>query len=99
MFAVIFRAKINQLDAEYSALAKRMRDLAINNYGCKEFTACTEGDDEIAISYWDNESQIIKWKQDAEHLSAQEKGRANWYKSYSVQVVEIKREYSSSTSS
>lgn len=33
-------------------MAKKMRELAINQYDCLEFTAITEGSDEIAISYW-----------------------------------------------
>lgn len=93
MYAVIFKAKINKLDKSYSETAQKMRELAINKYGCKEFTAVTEGTNEIAISYWENQEQIVKWKQDAEHLVAQELGRSTWYKSYKVEVVEIIREY------
>ena len=97
MYAVIFRAEISELDAEYSAMAERMRDLAISKYGCREFIACTEGNTEIAISYWDSESQIKHWKQNSEHLSAQSKGRSKWYKSYTVQVVEVVRAYNSNS--
>ncbi len=96
MFAVIFRAEIKNLDAEYNEMAKKMRDLALNQFGCKEFIAITEGDYEVAISYWDNEEQIKEWKQNAEHMAAQRKGQNNWYSAYTVQVVEIVREYSSS---
>ncbi len=94
MYAVIFRAEIAQLDEEYSVMAAKMRDLAIQEYGCREFTAVTEGHSEIAISYWDSEDQIRAWKENAEHLVAQRKGRAQWYVSYKVQIVEVVREYS-----
>lgn len=97
MYAVIFRAEILALDAEYAAMANRMRDLAINEYGCVQFIACTEGDNEVAISYWENEQQIRRWKQNAEHLAAQEKGRSRWYKSYTVEVVQVVRSYRSGT--
>ena len=97
MYAVIFRAVIRELDAEYAAMASRMRDLAINEYGCVKFVACTEGQNEIAISYWESEAQIQKWKQNAEHLIAQDKGRSKWYESYSVEVMEVVRAYGSST--
>jgi len=97
MYAVIFRAEINELDSRYSDMASRMRDLAINQYGCMEFTSVTEGIQEIAISYWQDQEQIKKWKQDSEHLVAQELGQSVWYKSYKVQVVEILREYSKNT--
>lgn len=95
MFAVIFRAEVATVDAEYAELATRMRDLAMQDYGCREFTSCMDGSSEIAISYWDNEQQIKLWKQNAEHLVAQGKGRTQWYKSYSVEVVEIVRSYGS----
>ena len=95
MYAVIFRAEIAELDDEYSAMGARMRDLAIGQYGCKEFIAVTEGSTELAISYWDNESQIRDWKNNPEHLAAQDKGKSKWYKSYTVRVVEVVREYSS----
>ena len=97
MYAVIFRAEIDKLGSRYSDMASKMRDLATNKYGCIEFTSVTEGSHEIAISYWRDLEQIKKWKQDSEHLVAQELGRSIWYKSYKVQIVEILREYSKNT--
>ncbi len=93
MYAVIFRAEINELDASYCQMAAQMRELAINEYGCTEFTALTEGTQEIAISYWQSQEQIKKWKQNAKHIVAQELGLSKWYKSYQVQIVEVVREY------
>ena len=93
MYAVIFKATINKLNEAYSNTASRMREIAINEYGCSEFVSVTEGDQEISISYWKEQEDIIKWKQDAEHIAAQELGKSEWYKSYQVQVVDIVREY------
>ena len=93
MYAVIFRAQIKHLDDEYTATAVRMRELAINKYNCLDFTSCTQADQEIAISYWSSEDDIISWRQDPEHLAAQEKGRSRWYTNYSVEVTSIKRSY------
>jgi len=95
MYAVIFRAKMTGLDEEYDRVAKRMRELALGDYGCLEFISVTQGSEEIAISYWENEHQIWKWKRNAEHTLAQELGRSKWYESYKVQVVEVIREYGS----
>ena len=97
MYAVIFKAEINKLDKDYSDTAQRMRQLAMEKYGCTDFIAVTEGSYEIAISYWEHQEQIIAWKQDAEHLVAQELGSSTWYTSYKVEVVEVMREYTSST--
>jgi len=93
MYAVIFRAEINEIDSAYSEMAAQMRDLAKNKYGCIEFTAITEGANEIAISYWQSLEQIELWKNDVNHRVAQEQGRSKWYKDYQVQVVKIIREY------
>lgn len=93
MYAVIFKAKITTLDESYTEMAKRMRELALDKYGCTDFISATEADYEIAISYWETQEQIKKWKQDAEHLVAQELGRSSWYASYKVEVVKIIREY------
>ena len=94
MFAVIFKAKIKSTDDQYADYASRLRKLAIGKYGCLEFNAVSEGGQEIAISYWENESQIKAWKKDPEHLKAQKIGQEKWYESYSVEVVEISRAYS-----
>jgi len=98
MFVVIFRAKPKTQDETYTKTVARMRALAFEKYGCLDFVAATDtgsdGEQEVAISYWESEAAIRKWKQDSEHLLAQESGRANWYESYTVQVLELKREYS-----
>lgn len=94
MYAVIFKAEAKALDEEYYQMAQKMRKLALTKYGCTEFEAVSDGSKEIAISYWNNLDNIKQWKQDSEHLSTQELGKSIWYKSYTVQVVEIIREYS-----
>jgi heme-degrading monooxygenase HmoA len=95
MFAVIFRANPAAQDALYSQTVETMRALAFEKYGCVEFITATEKDgQEIAISYWEDEASILRWRKDAEHTLAQELGRTQWYDSYRVQVLEIKREYS-----
>ena len=93
MFVVIFRAQAKALDAEYSAMAAQMRDLALTQFGCLDFTAATEGDQEIAVSYWPDEASIRAWKQHADHLLAQQLGRERWYARYSVEVAEVKSHY------
>jgi len=93
MFVVIFRARVRQFDAEYSRVAARMRELALGQFGCLEFHAVTEGDDEVALSYWPDEQSIRAWRNHPEHVLAQQAGRDRWYESYSVQVAQITREY------
>jgi len=92
-FVVIFRAQAQALDADYSAMAAQMRELALTQFGCLDFTATTEGDQEIAVSYWPDEASIRAWKQHTDHLAAQRLGRERWYAAYSVEVAEVTRRY------
>lgn len=93
MFIVIFRAQVRQFDADYSAMAAQMRELALTQFGCLEFTAVTEGEQEIALSYWPDEASIRAWKQHGDHLAAQKLGRERWYAAYSVEIAEVTRSY------
>ena len=95
MFAVIFKATINELDDEYYETASRLRELALTEYGCTEFSSYSQGSEEVAISYWPSKVHIQAWKNLAEHKRAQELGKTRWYRSYHVQVVEILNDYSS----
>lgn len=97
MFIVIFRVKIAELDKEYDRMTVRMRALAEQKYGCLGFVSVTEGDAEISISYWKNQEQIKAWKNDAEHIAAQELGKSKWYRWYKVQIAEVVREYENNT--
>ena len=94
MFVVIFRAKARNLDAEYSKVAARLRDLALNEFGCLEFHSVSENGNEIALSYWTSEADIRAWKSHPEHVATQTRGKEVWYESYSVQIANITREYS-----
>ena len=91
MYAVIFKATIAKFDEEYFSTAQRLKDLAFKKYGCRNFISATEGDQEIAISYWGSEQQILDWKNDPEHRHAQKLGQDKWYKSFSVEVCKIVR--------
>ena len=93
MYAVIFKATVEQFDKEYFAMAERLRKLAFEQYGCRSFDSYTEGSSEVAISYWSSLEQIQAWKLDPVHQAAQQTGQGRWYSSYQVQVVEVLREY------
>ena len=93
MYAVIFTARMSEIDETYSSTASRMRELAQSKYGCVEFTALVEGDQEVSISYWESLDHVKAWHQDPEHRIAQELGRQKWYSSFQVQVVQVLREY------
>ena len=93
MYVVIFTAKIAELDAEYFDVASKLRDRAMNTYGCTEFISTTQGKQEIALSYWPDLDSVKRWKADELHIQAQQKGKSNWYQGYRVEVCEITRRY------
>jgi len=93
VYVVIFRATVKEFDAQYTKTAARMRELALTEFGCLEFNAVTEGQDEIALSYWPDEQSISAWRAHPEHQAAQMLGRERWYSAYSVDVAEIGRAY------
>jgi len=89
MYAVIFKATVTDLDEEYFHMAAGLKELAFNKYGCQDFVSVTEGDQEIAISYWKTKEQIRDWKNDPHHRRAQAMGRDKWYKSFTVEICEV----------
>lgn len=96
MYVVIFTAKIAEMDAEYFDLASKLRERAINDYGCTEFISASQGSQEIALSYWPDLESIKRWKADELHIKAQELGRSDWYQGYRVEICEITRRYGES---
>ncbi|WP_394132651.1 antibiotic biosynthesis monooxygenase family protein [Shewanella maritima] len=93
MFAVIFKAKVGQLDEQYGEMVATMRQLAFEQYQCIDFVAVSEGELEVAISYWHSLDDIQAWRNDKTHQQAQALGKSRWYQSYNVEVVEVKRSY------
>lgn len=91
MYVVIFSATVSDLDSQYSEMAERLRDLALTDYGCLGFNAVTEGEREIAVSYWPSLDAITAWKRDVQHNAAQALGKEKWYHSYKIDVAKIER--------
>lgn len=52
----------------------------------------------ITVSYWESLDAIKNWKQQTEHLQAQEKGRTDLYDWYNVKICKVVLEYEFSKS-
>jgi heme-degrading monooxygenase HmoA len=91
MYAVIFRATVAELDDEYRQMSQRLKNLAFEKYGCIDFVSVTEGNEEVAVSYWESEAHIQAWKNDPVHRHAQSLGRDKWYRSYSIDICQVSR--------
>lgn len=94
-YVVIFKAQIQHLDAGYFQMAQTLREKALHSFNCLQFEALSENGHEIALSYWENLADIHAWHLDAEHQVAQQLSRDKWYKNFSVEICEIKKQYAS----
>ena len=80
----------DQPDDEYDATATRMVELAERQPGFLGIESART-DIGITVCYWADEAAIAAWKADAEHLLAQEHGRGEWYRQYSLRVARVER--------
>lgn len=93
-YAVIFSATRTPGDHGYGATAQRMVELAAEQPGYLGVES-TRGADGfgITVSYWSDPAAIRAWKEQAEHLLAQEQGCREWYKHYEIRVARVERAY------
>ena len=92
-YAVIFTPTRTEGDNEYSKMADRMVELASQQDGFISLDSARE-EIGITVSYWRNLESIKKWKANSEHKIAQQKGKSNWYKNYTVRITRVENEYS-----
>jgi heme-degrading monooxygenase HmoA len=90
---VIFTSEKTEEDNGYSDMAEKMEALAKQQDGFLGMESARE-EIGITISYWRELESIRKWKMNAEHLEAQEKGRTVWYKNYKTRICLVERDYS-----
>lgn len=90
--AVIFTSLRTDGDNRYAAMAQRMREIAPRQPGCLGEESARDGLG-ITVSYWEDDAAAHAWKQVAEHLVAQERGRTAWYADYQVRIAIGTRSY------
>ena len=92
-YSVIFSSIKANDDPAYQELAIKMDDLVRKQPG---FLGMDSARDQlgITISYWESLEAIKQWKMNADHMEAQLKGKSEWYKSFSVRIAKVEREYS-----
>jgi heme-degrading monooxygenase HmoA len=91
--AVIFTSTRTAGDNGYSRMLRRMETLAAEQPGYLGIESVKDGQSGITVSYWREESDAAAWKQVAEHLVAQQRGREVWYDDYQVRVATVGRDY------
>ncbi len=91
-YAVIFTSHRTEGDYGYDEMATRMVKLAAQQPGFLGVESARENVG-ITISYWTDLESIKAWKYHAEHLVAQEQGRAHWYRKYKTRIAKVERDY------
>ena len=91
--AVIFTSTRTDDDNGYSRMLQRMEALASEQPGYLGIESVKDGLSGITVSYWREESDAAAWKQVAEHLVAQVRGKQVWYDDYRVRVATVARDY------
>jgi heme-degrading monooxygenase HmoA len=91
-YAVIFTSVRTEADDGYEEMAEKMLHLAQQQQGFlgAESARNTIG---ITVSYWRDLESIKKWKQDADHRLAQQKGREQWYRSFKTRIAKVETDY------
>ncbi len=91
-YAVIFSSHRTEGDNGYGEMAARMVELAAQQPGFLgvESARASVG---ITVSYWADLESIKAWKENAEHVIAQEQGRAVWYREYEIRSARVEKDY------
>lgn len=92
-YAVIFTSTKVEAENNYNDVATKMVELATTQQG---FIGVESARNEIGItvSYWEIIDAINNWKNNAEHLIAQQLGKDVFYQSYTTRICKVEREYS-----
>jgi heme-degrading monooxygenase HmoA len=91
-YAVIFTSLRTEIDKGYGAMSEKMEELAKQQKG---FLGMESARDNlgITISYWQSLEAIKEWKNNSQHLIAQELGKKQWYKSFKTRICKVERDY------
>ena len=92
-YAAIFSCVRTGNDTEgYQKMADFMYELAETQPGFLGVDSA-RADIGIVVSYWKDLESLKLWRSNLEHQKAQKSGRTTWYKSYTVRVARVEREY------
>ena len=92
-YAVIFTSTRTAIEDGYKETALHMEKLAKQVEG---YLGMETARDEIniTVSYWESLDSISNWKNQIDHLKAQQLGKKKWYQSYTIRITKVEREYS-----
>lgn len=96
-YAVVFTSLRTEKDNKgYNITADLMDELASKQVGFLGVeSARGQNGLGITVSYWESLEAIKLWKENIAHKKAQEKGKQDWYSSYTTRICKVERDYTS----
>jgi heme-degrading monooxygenase HmoA len=97
MVVTIFRSRLRDgIDgAALEALGMRMYEIASSMPGFISYKDFSAADGEaLALVEFEDEASVLAWRQQPEHVQAQQRGRDEFFAAYRIQVCAPLREYS-----
>jgi heme-degrading monooxygenase HmoA len=94
--AVVFTSRRTPTHGEeYSRMAAEMEELVSRQPGFLRMTSVRDpGTREgITVAWFTDEESVRRWREQAEHQTAQRLGREAFYEEYAVTVATVEREY------
>jgi heme-degrading monooxygenase HmoA len=91
-YAVIFSSQRTEGDRGYGKMADLMVELASQQKGFLGVESARDEDLGITVSYWESLESIKAWKDHAAHRVAQDRGKTEWYKNFSLRVCKVERQ-------
>lgn len=90
-YAVIFASQRTEGDKGYGIMADKMVELASGQKGFLGVESARDEELGITVSYWESLEAIKNWKEHSAHKAAQDRGKAEWYKNFSLRVCKVER--------
>jgi heme-degrading monooxygenase HmoA len=90
-YAVIFSSQRTDGENGYGNMAQKMVELASMQEGFLGVESARDEQLGITVSYWQSIESIQKWKEHAAHQIAQERGKKEWYQTFSLRVCKVER--------
>lgn len=93
-YVVIFSSQRTGLDGEaYEKMADQMDRIAEKQNGFLGIQWCRDVNGfGISVSRWETLESIKAWREQSQHMLAQEFGRQKWYSSFKTIVAKVERE-------
>ncbi len=93
-FAVIFASVRKPGDGSYDSMSDEIEALVRDEKGFLGMESVQDADGSgITVCYWRTIEDIKRWKDQALHREAQERGRLEWYSQYAVRIAEVREAY------